>query len=784
MDYFDSFSWDFNSAVRSSVHHKRINYDLLKGKLHMSDLERIVNPDGIKAEFIPERIQHYPIMNSKLNVLRGEESKRIFDFQVIVTNPESITELENTKKQEVIEKLTELVTNPNMTEEEYNQQLEKLQKYYQYEYQDLREIRANYLLNHFNKEQNFPLLFNAGFMDAMTVAEEIYQCEIVGKQPILTKLDPKTVRIIRSGYSNRVEDADAIVIEDYWSPGRINDYYYDSLTEADRRHINELGMDSNPDSQGYKEDMGTHPSQGFARIDQIDALPDNPIEYIFGDYADTRKAPYDAHGNIKVLRAYWKSRRKIKQIKSYDPMTGEEVYSFHTEQYVPNKDLGEEEKIMWVNEAWEGTKIGKDIYVNIRPRPIQYNDIDNPSKCHFGIIGSLYTIGDTGVYSLVDMMKPYAYLYDVIHDRLNKLIAHNYGKLVELDLAKKPTEWSVEKWLYFAKINNLAVIDSFNEGQYGSAEGKIVGGLNTNSRGVIDADQGNTIQQYMNLLEFIKSEMSDVAGISRQREGQISNRETVGGVERATLQSSHITEWLFMIHDDVKKRALECFIETAKIAIKTGSLKFQYLLPDFSRVISNIDGEDFAESTYGLVVDNSQGLQELSQKLDGMVQAGLQNQLINFSTAMKIYRSCSQAEKVRMIEADEQAKMQQAQQAQQQEMQAQQQELEQKAQIESAKMELDDAMNERDNETKIVVAQISAQSKADDGVELIESSLDREKLLMQMKELDEKIKLDAAKFEHQKKIDNQRLEFDKSKAAKDQELKARQIAKQRTSTTK
>lgn len=77
-------------------------------------------------------------------------------------------------------------------------------------------------------------------------------------------------------------------------------------------------------------------------------------------------------------------------------------------------------------------------------------------------------------------------------------------------------------------------------------------------------------------------EMSEVAGITKQREGQVANRETVGGVERATLQSSHITEYLFLIHDDVKKRALEAFLETAKIALKGRSKKFQYLLSDGS----------------------------------------------------------------------------------------------------------------------------------------------------------------------------------------------------------
>ena len=86
------------SLVRKTVIHKKINYDLLNGKLHMSDMELILNPDNIKAGFIPDRIQHYPIMNSKLDVLRGEESKRVFDYRVIVTNPNAVSEIEENKK--------------------------------------------------------------------------------------------------------------------------------------------------------------------------------------------------------------------------------------------------------------------------------------------------------------------------------------------------------------------------------------------------------------------------------------------------------------------------------------------------------------------------------------------------------------------------------------------------------------------------------------------------------------------------------------------------------------
>ena len=59
--------------------HKKINYDLLNGKLHMSDLAIVLNPNNLRSTLIPENIVHYPIMNSKLNVLRGEEYKRVFD---------------------------------------------------------------------------------------------------------------------------------------------------------------------------------------------------------------------------------------------------------------------------------------------------------------------------------------------------------------------------------------------------------------------------------------------------------------------------------------------------------------------------------------------------------------------------------------------------------------------------------------------------------------------------------------------------------------------------------
>lgn len=203
LDWAESRTFFNYSPVRRSVLHKRINYDLLNGKVHLSDMELILNPSRERAGYIPDRIQHYPIMNSKLNVLRGEESKRLFDFRVVVTNPLAISEIENTKKQELFQKLQEIVQNTAQSEDEFNAELEKLNDYYTYEWQDLKEIRANALLNHYSKEYNIPLIFNTGFMDAMAVGEEIYQCDIVGGEPVIEKLNPMKVRIFKSGFSTK-----------------------------------------------------------------------------------------------------------------------------------------------------------------------------------------------------------------------------------------------------------------------------------------------------------------------------------------------------------------------------------------------------------------------------------------------------------------------------------------------------------------------------------------------------------------------------------------------------
>lgn len=769
VNFGDNHSLMHYHLTRKSVFNMRINYDLLNGKLHMEDLKLMLNPYNVNAAFIPDNIQHYPIINSKIEVLMGEESRRVFDFKVVVTNPNAISEIEEEKNKQVNEKLQQLLSDTAQSEEEFNAELEKLGDYFQYEYQDKREIRGNRILNHYIKELELDHLFNAGFRDAAVVGEEIYMCDIVGGEPFVEKLDPRKVRILRSGYSNKIEDADMIILEDYWSPGRVIDTYWDQLSKKDREYI-----------ENCPTNMGTNYTDGMDNIDpRYGFIPNYTIDTtagdgssinafdLFDDNIDLTFLPYDHNGNIRVLRVFWKSRRKIKKVKSYDPKTGEEQYNLYPETYVIDEDAGEEEQVFWINEAWEGTKIGTEIYINMRPKLVQYNRLSNPSRCHFGIIGSIYNINGDQPFSMVDMMKPYQYLYDVIHDRLNKILAKNKGRVLRLDFSKIPKGWDVDKYMYFITTQGIAVEDSFKEGNYGAAMGKIAGALNNASSGVIDAGLGSEIVQYCQLLEWIDTRCGKMVGISPQREGQVSNRETVGGVERATLQSSHSTEWLFFTHESVKKRVLECLLETTKIAMKgRPAKKFSYILSDGSEALMSIDGDEFAECDYGLVVDNSNGVQELNQKLDTLAQAALQTQVLDFSAIMKLYTTTSIAEKQRLVEQNEKRKREEAQQQRQQQIQIQQQQIQQQAQIEQAKMQQEYKMHQEDNETKVLVAQINSMAEekrfamiqGDNNITADQQyQLEQDKLKESSRQFDEKLKADTKKHQEDIRIKEKQI---------------------------
>ena len=128
------------SPVRKDVVHMKVNYDLMNGVIHMEDVAAIINPGNISTAFLPDKIQHYPIINSKINTLRGEEAARVFDWRVIVTNPNSVSQIEEDKKAEFDSIIAGAVENTEINDEQAQKEVQDGREYINYTWQDIREI--------------------------------------------------------------------------------------------------------------------------------------------------------------------------------------------------------------------------------------------------------------------------------------------------------------------------------------------------------------------------------------------------------------------------------------------------------------------------------------------------------------------------------------------------------------------------------------------------------------------------------------------------------------------
>jgi hypothetical protein len=708
LDWADQNSYLNNGVIRRKLKNRRINLNLYNGKADINDMKLILNPGGMEQMYVPDNIQHYPIITPRVNVLVGEEKRRKFDWTVKITNPDTISQIKKDKKALVDAKLQEFLSS-TLSDEELEKEIQSYGDYINFDYQDMREKRANLLMRHYIQKLEMKVLFQQGFKDALIMGEEIYIFDIVNGEVTFEKLNPLNVHTLRGGYTNKIEDSDVIVIDEYWSPGRIQDHFYNDLKEADVVKLDSgVFKGSTTDLDG--ENVAIDDAGGLEMLNResINAFIDSTGLYDSA-HAAGRNNYTDVNGNIRVLRMFWKSMKCVYKVTYFDDL-GKQQVKFRSEDYVLDKAKGETSTKHWVSQWWKGAKIGQDIYLQIKPREIQYNKINQPSFNSCGVVGQIYNTTEQEAVSMVDRSKPFQYLYDISWYRVNEALSKYLGSIVELDLAKVPTGWSVTKWLYFARKSGISVVDSFKEGQKGMAKGKLAGAVGNTTGRVLEQKVGDFIQVHMDMMEFAKAQMDEITGVSRQRLGQVENRETVGGVERAVSQSNHITEELFTLHDYCKKRCFQIMLETAKIALKGNQVKFSYIADDMTRQIMEIDGDEFAEEEYGLEISNDDAINEMQQKLDGMVQMGLQNQMLSFSTAMKIYNSPSLREVQRLIEKDEQRMKESQAKASEDEMKQRQAEAQRLAEKEQLEQTIDIEKFNKEDETKRYIAELKAET--------------------------------------------------------------------------
>lgn len=696
-----------NGNTRTRKEEMQTYYDLYNSIYNEKDLKYVTNPFKQQDGF-PATAQDYNIIKPKIDLLLGEETKRPFNFRVSRTSDIATSEMQDKAKQMLIDYIQAEIMSRLSPEDQarYQQALqsgevmqpEQIQKYMSKDYKDVAESVAYHSLNYLKNKLNITHEFFKGWKDALIGGEEVYYVGIQNGEPCMERINP-----IYFDYDTDtsdlefIHDAEWCCYEMIMSSTEVYDRLYDKMTEKQLDQLLELMDDA---SKG-----GITPKLGKTSLD----YPHIKTHTINGFTSN----PFESSDNVHVWHCCWKSFRKIGFITILNQETGQpEEYEVDESYKVTGNELNVEWK--WIVDVWEGYRVGEDLYIGIQPLEYQHISADNPNAQRLPYTGVIYNNTNSRPRSLVSMMKPLQYMYIIIWYRLELAMARDKGKIITMDITQIPKSMNIDvsKWMHYLSALGVNFINPYEEGWDipGREGGKP---SQYNQFTALDLTMANTIDQYINLMDKIESMLSEISGVSKQREGAISSNELVGNVERSVIQSAHITEPWFWVHNRVKKEAITMLLNTAKYAWKDNKTSIQYVLDDATRAFITLSDNFFYEDMDVFIEDTTKNQQQI-EALKNLMQPAMQNgaslldiaEIITMDNVTMIKNRLEEIEQKRM---QQQQAMEEAQaQREQQAIQMQNEIKEEELMLKEAEMDLEKYKIDQDNATKIAVAQLNA----------------------------------------------------------------------------
>ena len=757
-------------------------YNLYNSIFDEKDFKSITNPFKVEDGF-PATPHDFNIIRPKVDLLIGEETKRPLNFRVIRTSQEATSEMQEKEKQMILQYIEASIT-ARMSPEDARQFQEQLQsgeimppeqiaKYMDKDYKDIVENTAYHTLTYLREKLDLDNEFIKGWKDGLISGREFYYIGVLNAEPYAERINPMYFSYDKSPDLEFIEDGSWCCRKMRMPITEVYDRYYDKLEEKDLDKLEEM--------------IGSTPGRNLGDRSPVDMgiqlrIYDNPI--------------FEGSGKslVNVWHCCWKSFKKIFYVTTTDD-TGQPQINIVDETYQP---VGNEISVEpdWIVEVWEGYRAGSDLYFGIQPIEYQHVSIDNPNSQKLPYCGAIYSNTNSKPRSLVSILKPLQYMYIVLWYRLELAIARDKGKVVNMDITQIPKSMNISpaKWMHYLSSVGVNFINPYEEGWNipGREGGKPA---QFNQITALDLTMSNVIAEYIQLMDKIEELAGTISGITSQREGAVSSSEMVGNVERSVVQSSHITEPLFWVHNQCKRRVLNMLLNTAKGAWEeTGKRKLQYIFDNGERAFLDITPKFYYEDMDVFVSDTSKDLENI-QKLQQLIQPAMQNGASLLEAAeiltndnfniIKQKLKDMQTRQEQMQQQQQEAEAQQQQQLQQMQNEAKQQEL----MLQEAQMDLQRYQIDQDNQTKIAVAQINAyrgteeldqdQNGIPDPIEIGKQAIEQQKInqeaynkryeAKQKREIeDQKIQLEKDKMKHetelQKAKDDAAYEREKLKA--------------------
>jgi len=734
-DTLDSLLTDAINTEDSSREYTRklSNYQLYNNILNQADFERECNPFGLEVGQFKDEIQPYNKTYNKIQVLLSKEARAPFDYRVILTNNDGIKSKLDMQNEmmfnSLLQKIEQTMAQMGLQFESQVDTTKLIDPRQVAEVKNLsflskKEVTGNRLLKYLVQYESLKDKKNDAFKHGLIAGEEFAYVGSENGLPKITVLNPLGVFFHKSPEQKFVENSLYAGYRTYMTSAEIFDKF-PNLSEEDAKRIDHVSM--GPNHYGRTDTIGSE-----MKYFHEDSYYYNQANFPFSGEGSYGK---DALNNEYwlVQHAEWRSQKKIGFI-SYLNEAGEEEMDTVSEKFeIPDfaktqRDPVTKEKQWvweavdnngqpttytytegWIEEIWEGTRIGESVYINVGPKENQFRSQDNAhGYLKLGYHGMIYNAMNAPSVSLMDRMKPFQYLYLGIAHRMKKLIAQDKGPIFHFDISMVDPSIGLEKTLYYLTELN---IDFYNPLQNAEQPGWSQRGKVTGSSSMSTAQH---VINYIRILESIDAQISDVAGVTKPAEGQIVASEAVTNAQSNIAMSALVTEVYFQAHNKVWENILNSLLQTAQYCFKHKSFKKAFILDDMSIETLNITPDSLENADFGVFVSNSPKENQLFETLRNLSQSFIQNDKAKVSDIIRMFRTDSMSELEAIIKTSEQEADAQMQQMQQQQLEAQ-------MQMQQAQQAFELEKQARELETKLRIAEMDTfkfqmdQDKNDNG---------------------------------------------------------------------
>ena len=735
MDYFS------NKAYAEYIKNRDTfvpNYDLMKGILRMEDFYQEPEvrsfTDVLTSDLeLPAYVKMYSIITTPINELVGEISKRPDTFRVKAFDDDSQAEelqfKTDTLQQYVISQVKQQLTQKaamageeidpeqleQMTMEQVKDQLDS--------YTSVAEKWANHILTCQKAEFNIKEKSEDAFRDMLISARQFYHIyEDNSKLGFNIEVaNPKNTWFLSTPDRKYISDPTGRA-QGAYAAGTVQVMELSEIIEAIpdltkeeidhlRSSLQDYGLINVRESNLGNPDAV--PGQDSVMYDTFDPLVLQTRMIIESEMKENNDGLKDFLGltnNVSsfgykyvVVRSYWISKRKIGKLIYIDEMGNEqsmlvdETYKSNTIPTQQSLEWG------WINEWYQGTKIGPDIY-HIKPFKLL-------NYCP--IIGTTYEVKNTEAKSLVDLMKPFQVIYNVCMNQLYKLLEKEVGKVQLMSLRHIPipkdgdAQDALDIWEMEARNRGVVFIDDSPENMKSPSS--------FNQFTALDLTRTSEIQSRYTLAQQLKAECWELVGMSRQRMGDVSASESATGTNTAMQQSYSQTEPLFIAHEYVLGQLYQAIIDAALyVESSKPESTLSYVTGEGESAFVQVNGSDLKFRDLKVFLTNRPEDTQMFNELRALSQAVIQNGGTLYDV-IELYSTKSMREMKKVFKdlRDRQmAQQDQANQLQQQQLQQQQEQaqatLQQTAQLAQEQQAHDDYQKELDRLSKKEIAIIQA----------------------------------------------------------------------------